>query len=528
MSKSDRLSYFVNSFEKWDSWQRLAIIYFALPFILFAFSHFNFLVFVVTTAPVLILLYAVFYRWSFNLSLKEILFFSGLAIATCVFTGVGEFLCQHGDYAKHNLLLSDLYHSPWPVKYSEEILGKPSHMMTYYLGYYLIPSGIAKGIGLSSLKYVMLLWNSIGLTLVFGYSYTFFKKRKQFILFWLMFIVWGGIDIIPWLIQTIADNSDSTNSLMLQVKDLTKPFINKRTVVGFTATMQHTIPMLFIIFYFLKREFDDSNWILILGAFSLFWSPFAVLVLLTAGVFKFRYFLTELKPITFLLIPSVIVIIIYYFGAPSLNSGSFFYHWDTTYWIKIIMIRAYNFVLTFGWIYILIWLKRKSLSRWDKLLLVVFSFLTFATYFLRFGNVFIPMQMGSEFSVNFSFVLSVILLVLFVKCYFQKLKFSILLILLFIFQAWSALHNTEYSGDMINNIDMRFRKNPNHFPRIEDAITFGNISSLDSIMWERFEAKPNAKSWHNRIPNQKQLDGRPSFYQQYISPITPLKEKLMQ
>ncbi len=82
-----------------------------------------------------------------------------------LFFGWGAFFPQSRDWSKHNAILRDLIDKSWPVYYTNQ---SETSMLTYYIGQYLFPALIGKLFSSFAVAEICLLvWNTLGLTLVF-------------------------------------------------------------------------------------------------------------------------------------------------------------------------------------------------------------------------------------------------------------------------------------------------------------------------------------------------------------------------
>ncbi len=76
----------------------------------------------------------------------------------------GRWVFQETDYEKHNAILADLTNRSWPVYYHN---GNESSMLTYYIGQYILPSGIGKIFHSFRITEVAtFVWSVIGIILV--------------------------------------------------------------------------------------------------------------------------------------------------------------------------------------------------------------------------------------------------------------------------------------------------------------------------------------------------------------------------
>jgi hypothetical protein len=87
-----------------------------------------------------------------------------IAIGFALLAGLWEGLPQSTDQPKHNLILADLIEREWPVRYPGADGGE---YLCYGLGYYMVPSTLARVFGTSSAGAVTFIWATLGLFLFF-------------------------------------------------------------------------------------------------------------------------------------------------------------------------------------------------------------------------------------------------------------------------------------------------------------------------------------------------------------------------
>ncbi len=81
------------------------------------------------------------------------------------YAGWGRWTAQTSDWKKHNAVLSDLVNKRWPVMYRN---GKEHSMLSYYIGYYLVPAFAGKlAHSFRTAEKMMYLWGVAGLILVY-------------------------------------------------------------------------------------------------------------------------------------------------------------------------------------------------------------------------------------------------------------------------------------------------------------------------------------------------------------------------
>lgn len=77
--------------------------------------------------------------------------------------GIGGFAWQRADFIKHDLIFHDLIQQTWPVVYQTE--GQADGMLSYYVGWYLVPSLFGTYLGQCTTDLMSLLWSAIGICL---------------------------------------------------------------------------------------------------------------------------------------------------------------------------------------------------------------------------------------------------------------------------------------------------------------------------------------------------------------------------
>jgi hypothetical protein len=185
---------------------KLAILYLALPYLLFFFGWLRKPIAAVLSGILLISYWLVWRKidqegggtTSYLQGNKSWLFLAILVLGIwLILAGAGHFADQVGDYKKHNLILSHLIHQPWPVV--QHITDKNAYVLVYYLAYYL-PAGLfGKVFGLLAANVFQYFFTLLGLLLAFFFFLSFARGKKP-TLAALIFILFGGMDLAGWLI----------------------------------------------------------------------------------------------------------------------------------------------------------------------------------------------------------------------------------------------------------------------------------------------------------------------------------------
>lgn len=107
-----------------------------------------------------------------------------LILIWCIYSGQGGFNFQHSDWQKHNVLLNDLINKKWPVNYHMD--GRHG-VMSYYVGFYLIPALIGKATSFNVAQLVMLVWTALGILILVLNLYKNYGNNQVKNLFLILF-----------------------------------------------------------------------------------------------------------------------------------------------------------------------------------------------------------------------------------------------------------------------------------------------------------------------------------------------------
>ena len=135
-----------------------------------------------------------------------------IAIGLSFVTGIGEFVYSMEDHVYRRAMLRDLINYEWPVIYDtstqtnpvviEYFTGHPAKSaLTYYFTYFLPAALVGKIGGMTAGSIALLLWNSIGLFLIF-LGMTVFAKRPSYAGPFIL-VFFAGLDAIPNAINAI-------------------------------------------------------------------------------------------------------------------------------------------------------------------------------------------------------------------------------------------------------------------------------------------------------------------------------------
>lgn len=201
----------------YEKLKRYAIIYISLPVMLFFLGWIKLWI----SIPIVILFLLAFYKIMKKrkdeqeevLRIKKSTFFiiGGIALLWCFLAGQGGFFYQSDDHTYRNALFRDLIQYDWPVIYPEY-----NRALVYYIGHWMLPAAIGKlGLWITGNtqiawqigNIVLLIWSTIGITIVFSLLVNFIKaaSKKKVILTLLVMIFFSGLDIIGSLILGTYD-----------------------------------------------------------------------------------------------------------------------------------------------------------------------------------------------------------------------------------------------------------------------------------------------------------------------------------
>ena len=191
---------------RWDSgFLKLAIAYLLIPYLIFFAGWLR-----LPIAITLIGLLAAAYIWiwrqigregekqtdSLQVGKLGLMIALLIIIGWILFSGAGHFADQVGDYKKHNLMLSHLINQDWPI--IQQMTAKDAYILVYYLGYYL-PAGLfGKAFGLVAANLFQFCYTLLGVLIAF-YFFLSFTKGKHPVWMVILFILFGGMDVLGWL-----------------------------------------------------------------------------------------------------------------------------------------------------------------------------------------------------------------------------------------------------------------------------------------------------------------------------------------
>lgn len=230
-----------------------------------------------------------------TLTKPQMLYLFALSLGLVAFAGIGELLWQRDDFFKHNLIFSDLLRNNWPVTYTakEEI-----SMLTYYLGWYIVPATVGKIAGTWATAFASFLWTSGGIVLLFLWLKALLKTNN-FIL-WVVFLGISGFEFL-WvaghyiyylftyypqygLLALLKGTFTYTRS------ELITPYFNQNIpsfFVGFLSAPQHVLPGFLAsaaIIYAIVNKLS-FRYTAVVSAMVVFWSPLVCIGLIPLALY---------------------------------------------------------------------------------------------------------------------------------------------------------------------------------------------------------------------------------------------------
>lgn len=292
--------------------RKCSVTYLLLPNLLFSLGWFRqpFSLFMVLGYVFL------FYReltkrdFSYQLSLRNILFLAIYAVAWTFFCGINGYTSQSHDWLAHNVKFYDLFKNEWPIYFSE--VGRYAR---YYFGYYLVPAFCSKFYG-RLLTELLVLWTFLGFFLGLTWVFVLINKSKLLLL---LFICLRGFGQIVFFLLNF-----------LGVAHLQAVIFNPSIRSIFeqsTYAPNQVIPALIacgiLVHDFVNRRHIDQTFFVITLVFVWAVFPALTLMLVFAVLFIHRYLingqwrlLTWSVVLKSYLIPGVILVPIFiYFGS---------------------------------------------------------------------------------------------------------------------------------------------------------------------------------------------------------------------
>ncbi len=274
---------------------------------------------------------------SYNIfNFKTLISATVVSFTLCFISGAGEFVPQFYDYLLHNAKFNLLTTENWPIYNANRDV-----YMCYYLGYYIVPSGLGKWFDLSLVKYISFIWLWIGLLLSMLWIHLLFKELSLAKRVLASIMIWSGcyvaiifpaLEVLLHRPSFIGSNSVffGTNEMMLHYSSILKSVVEGP---------QHAITAILGGAMFLALGCSPSQ-IKLFSLFTiatLFWSPFVTIGLAPFVIYCYYLYLVEKGLIEFIKkeLPTLLLafigflpLVLYTLGssATDMKSNRFFLH----------------------------------------------------------------------------------------------------------------------------------------------------------------------------------------------------------
>lgn len=204
----------------------MAVLYIVVPIVIFLFGWTKWYIAIPAVAVM------VYLSWQVINSVEEVSLVSikkngqfwlisfGVIVLWMLFSGIGGFAYQTGDFAGRNPMYRDVYLYDWPVIYDlslepENIIpyfnGSPTAMYVYYFVYWLPIAGLTKIFAMfvsnpSMIEFfadvVLFIWSTLGICLIYYCLVRVLKRYSYWILAALM--LFGGLDFVIYVISNMS------------------------------------------------------------------------------------------------------------------------------------------------------------------------------------------------------------------------------------------------------------------------------------------------------------------------------------
>lgn len=344
---------------------KIAVGYLLLPYFLFFWGWLR--------LPVAIIFFIVyiFSYWRFmkqadseNLSHKNFSI-SWLVIIICavmigawlLYSGVGHFADQVGDYKKHNLILAHLINQKWPI--IEKLTDKNAYILVYYLAYYLPAGLIGKVFGFHVANVFQYIFTLIGVFLSIYFVFSLGGHRKLLSVV-VIFLLFSGMDVLGGYIlngQFPPLNEAWSPPFIYQGNTVTFFFSPQQAVPGWLSTL--------IILWLLKNK-AGQGYLGFVWALTLLWAPWISIGLLPLILFFSLKNLKHIRKLISLLniVPPLIIGIVcfqYYITNQSSLRNNFWVWTTSNTWLpNYLIFILFEFLVLFLVLSILVWKENFS------------------------------------------------------------------------------------------------------------------------------------------------------------------------
>ncbi len=199
-----------------------------------------------------------------------------LAVLWTSIFGAGVLGPKTGDQVKNLAIFRELFVNKWPVIF--ENLPSSMDFLSYPLGYYLVPAGIAKLFGWKLGLICVSLWITIGIALVFTWIKILFPRRPLLAI--LLFILFSGLDILGHLAKG-AGLPEAGTHLEWWSGWTFLSYSSNALVMGWSsqhAMTQWLVPC--ILMYCVRNKKLEIHTFLFVAALGFFWSHLTIIGLI--------------------------------------------------------------------------------------------------------------------------------------------------------------------------------------------------------------------------------------------------------
>lgn len=127
-----------------------------------------------------------------------------VAVAWTWASGAGHLTYANSDWVKHDAVLADLAHHPWPVTYLSAPDG--DMVLRYYTGLYIVPALATKVFGRHDLW--MLLWVGLGVVLSLALVLRGIRRMRTAVVVAVTFVAFSGVDVVAWYARNRTNGLD--------------------------------------------------------------------------------------------------------------------------------------------------------------------------------------------------------------------------------------------------------------------------------------------------------------------------------
>ena len=393
----------------------LSITYLLLPFLIFCVG---FLRWYVAIVLMLSLLYSgaivvkQIYRkeYSWRLSSARIFILIGVSAFLCWVCGVGGYFSQSYDWIVKNPLLNDLTLSSWPlvIDFAEadsdiqSLCGEGQVAFVYYLFYYLPAAWVGSIFDSTTVaRFSLFLWSVFGLYLVMCWLLNWLSRdrllsRKVFIFILLLFVCWGGMDIVGMIFKAFSpwDNIQWAWSSLPLLDSWSQPFfMYHSSLASLYWCFNQCIPLWLITMMILNV--GEHRFILFLYSFTMLYSPWGtmgllpIVVALCLGEIKQRGWAEIKKQLNFANVgfPLILLVVVgaYYASnkTPVAEKGFIGQFWALGEWIWVYII----FILVEIGAYA--WMMREEVKHNLLLVVTIGTLVAIPLYKMNYANDFV-------------------------------------------------------------------------------------------------------------------------------------------